>query len=68
MAGAGLMSGCVKSQVTELCRGVIRRSPVFLHAFITKRYIEFNFSQENPFEGAGKAFSKSGVCVYALCH
>jgi hypothetical protein len=61
MAFVGLIRVGVRIQFQTLGSGVIRRSPVILHDCVTKRYIEFNFSPENTFEGGGKAINRSGV-------
>jgi hypothetical protein len=64
MGWAGLVRLSVRTQVKELCSGVIRRSPVVLHECIIKRHIEFNFSPEEPSEGEGKACNTR--CVLGL--
>ena len=64
----GLFRVGVRIQFQTSGSGVIRRSPVILHECVTKRYIEFNFSPEQTFEGGGKAVTRRGVLVYALCN
>jgi hypothetical protein len=44
----------MRYRVTGLSNCIGQKSPALFHNFITKRYVEFNFSPENPFEGEGK--------------
>jgi len=52
----------MRNQAKVLSNGVLRRSPAVIYKCIPKRYIEFNFSPDKPFEGGGKAFNKN--CEY----
>jgi hypothetical protein len=44
----------MRYRVTGLSNGIGQKSPALFHNFITKRYVEFNFSPEKSFEGEGK--------------
>jgi hypothetical protein len=49
----------MRYRVTGLSSGIGQKSSALFHNFITKRYVEFNFSPEKPFEGEGKRESWS---------
>jgi hypothetical protein len=44
----------MRYRVTGLSNGISQKLPAIFHNCITKRFIEFNFSPEKPFEGEGK--------------
>jgi hypothetical protein len=60
---------CRRYRVTGLSNAVGQKSPALFHNFIYKRYIEFNFSPEGPFEGEGKQgtwFYGNADCVFQV--
>jgi hypothetical protein len=48
----------MRHRVTGLRNGICQKSSALSNNFVTKRYIEFNFSPEKSFEGEGKHISR----------
>lgn len=51
----------MRYRVTGLSYDIGQKSPALFHNFISKRYIEFKFSPEKPFEGEGET-SQMNLC------